>query len=197
MAVVSGRIRFAEASDAAALAAIYAPSVEGSAISFEVAAPTAAEMAGRIASTMTTHPWLVMCGEDQAPLGYVYACPHRARAAYQWSVDVAVYIAAGAQRQGIAQRLYRALFKLLAAQGFVQAYAGIALPNAASVALHERLGFTPVGIYRDVGFKLGQWRSVGWWQLRLQPLPQSPGPPLALPQWLAANPGIAEAILRS
>jgi L-amino acid N-acyltransferase YncA len=170
----STRIRTAHPDDAAALHAIYAPVVQSSAISFELEAPSVAEMGQRISSTLAVLPWLVHLDEAGAVNGYVYASRHRDRAAYQWSVDVSAYVRADARGQGVGKHLYAALFNILKALGYCQAFAGIALPNAASVALHERLGFLPLGVYRQVGFKMGAWHDVGWWQLELQrpPTPQ-------------------------
>jgi phosphinothricin acetyltransferase len=101
---------------------------------------------------------------DGQVIGYAYGSPHRERAAYASSCDVAVYVDPAHARQGLGRALYAALFPLLSARGAHAAFAGIALPNAASVGLHEAMGFTPVGIYREVGWKLGGWRDVGWWQ---------------------------------
>jgi L-amino acid N-acyltransferase YncA len=169
-------IRLATAADAAAVAAIYAPSITDAATSFELVPPTAEEMAGRIAAVAAYAPWLVLeRGGDVA--GYAYASRHRDRAAYQWSVDVSVYVAAGHHRRGVGRTLYTALFALLRLQGFHTAHAGIALPNAASVALHESFGFVPVGVYPSVGFKAGAWRDVGWWRLPLLPCDGPPAPP--------------------
>jgi len=95
--------------------------------------------------------------------GYAYASRHRERRAYQWSVDVSCYVDARFRRRGVGGALYRVLLALLARQGFFNAYAGITLPNAASVALHESAGFRPIGVYRRVGYKLGAWHDVGWW----------------------------------
>ena len=133
-------------------------------------------MHGRIATTLRHLPWLV-CERQGEVLGYVYASPHRARPAYQWSVDVSVYIHPGARRIGIAQALYTSLFQLLVLQGFCNCYAGITLPNPASVGLHESLGFQPVGVYQNVGYKLGAWHDVGWWQRGLKPCPSHPDSP--------------------
>ncbi len=165
--------------DAAACAAIYAPHVEDNPISFEERAPDSAEMATRIHRIQATHPWLVAVRGGEA-LGYAYACPHRQRSAYRWSVDVSVYVAAGKVGEGIGRALYTALFERLRAQRFRMAYAGITLPNPASVALHESLGFQHVGTMREVGWKLGAWRDVGWFQLELSPpLPGRPPEPLS------------------
>ncbi len=171
------RIRQAADGDAAAVAAIYAPYVRDTIISFETAAPTPAEMGGRIAAISTRHPWLV-AEQGGEVLGYAYAGEHRSRAAYRWDVDVAVYLAADAHRRGLGRRLYLALFELLRRQGYINAYAGISLPNAASVGLHEALGFLPVGVYRKVGYKQGAWHDVGWWSLNLQPPPALPAEPV-------------------
>ena len=160
--------------DAAACAAIYAPHVLESPTSFEEAPPDDAEMAGRIARGSSSHPWLVAEGEDGLR-GYAYACRHRERPAYRWSADVSVYVSGAHRRQGVGRRLYESLFERLRRQGFRTACAGITLPNDASVALHEGLGFAPVGVYRQIGWKAGAWRDVGWWQLDLDP--EAPGAP--------------------
>ena len=171
-------IRAATLEDAARVAAIYHPYVADTTISFEVAPPAETEMRDRMQAVLPRLPWLVHEVEGQVA-GYAYASPHRAREAYQWSVDVAVYVNQDFHRRGIGRELYHALFPRLIRQGYVNAYAGITLPNAKSVGLHEALGFVPVGVYRNVGFKLGAWRDVGWWHLQLQPLPSVPAPPLA------------------
>ncbi len=169
--------------DAASCAAIYAPHVEGSPTSFEEQVPDTTEMAARIERVVATHPWLVAEGGGEV-LGYAYACRHRERPAYRWAADVSVYVAAGERRRGLGCSLYEALFERLRRQRFQVACAGITLPNEASVALHERLGFTAVGVSRRIGWKAGAWRDVGWWELELAPAgseppvePLPPGPP--------------------
>ncbi len=154
--------------DAAACAAIYLPHVVESAISFEECAPTTDEVAARIERVSATHPWLV-AERGKELLGYAYACRHRERPAYRWAADVSVYVGEGSRRQGVGRMLYEVLFDRLRYQRFRLACAGITLPNEASVALHERLGFVPVGVFRRVGWKAGAWRDVGWWQLGLCP----------------------------
>ena len=152
--------------DAKACAAIYAPYVRDTAISLEEVAPTPAEMAARIDRTSKTHPWLV--AEDSGEvIGYAYGSQHRERTSYRWATDVAVYVAPQSQRCGAGRTLYETLFGLLAQQGYRIACAGITLPNEASVGLHEACGFKPVGVYRRIGFKLGAWWDVGWWQRAL------------------------------
>jgi phosphinothricin acetyltransferase len=169
-------IRDATESDAAPVAAIYAPYVRDTAISFEVVPPTGDAMGERMRSLTVSYPWLI-CADQTEVRGYAYASRHHERAAYQWSVDVSVYVCADAHRRGIGRALYTALLRLVAAQGLYNAYAGITLPNSASVGLHESLGFQPVGVYRRVGHKLGVWHDVGWWALDLEPRPASPMPP--------------------
>lgn len=161
--------------DAAGCAAIYAPNVEASPTSFEERAPSREEMASRIERISATHPWLVAERHDEL-LGYAYACAHRERPAYRWATEVSVYVAEGQRRQGIGLALYEALFERLRLQRFRVACAGITLPNVASVLLHERLGFSAVGVYRGIGWKAGAWRDVGYWQLDLAP--DSDQPPL-------------------
>jgi L-amino acid N-acyltransferase YncA len=168
------------ARDAEAIANIYAPYVTDSVISFEYEAPTAAEMARRIERLTKTHAWLIAEG-DRGITGYAYGCPHRERAAYQWATEVSVYVDPRHQRRGAGRALYEALCSLLADQGYRIALGGIALPNDASVALHEACGFKPVGVYRGIGFKHGAWWDVGWWQLDLASAaddgrPREPGP---------------------
>eukprot|EP01030_Chromulinospumella_sphaerica_P023844 gene23844-23898_t len=162
-----GSVRIASEADAEAIAAIYAPYVLGTAISFEEEPPTAAEMARRIASTLPTHPFLVF-EEAGAVIGYCYAGAHATRAAYRWSCNVSVYVAPAAHKKGVGRTLYSELFDLLGRQGFHALFAGIALPNAGSVGLHEAMGFTHLGTYHEVGFKNGVWHDVGYWRLGLR-----------------------------
>jgi len=151
------------ARDSAACAAIYAPFVGEGWISFELEPPAADEIARRMTKYAGSHAWLV-AEIDGKVAGYAYGSPHRERAAYASSCDVAVYVDPAHARQGIGRALYAALLPLLAERGYHAAFAGIALPNEASIGLHEAMGFTPVGIYREVGWKQGGWRDVGWWQ---------------------------------
>jgi L-amino acid N-acyltransferase YncA len=173
------RFRFATSSDAPALQAIYAPYCDSSYESFETHAPTVAQMAERISRISAQYPWLV-CDIAGQPAGYVYASPHGERAAYGWSVDVAVYTSPAHRRRGVARGLYSSLFALLRAQGYFKAYAGIVLPNEPSMRLHEAVGFKPVAVFRGIGFKLGQWRDVGWWERGIQPEVADPPPPQAI-----------------
>ena len=160
-------IRLARLDDAAALAAIYRHYVEDTVISFELTAPSETVMRERMSRVMAKLPWLV-CEVDGGVAGYAYASPHRDRDAYQWSVDTSVYLRRGLQRRGLGHALYSELFTLLVQQGYYTAFAGISLPNAASVGLHESFGFEPVGVYRNAGFKFGAWHDVAWWQKPLR-----------------------------
>ncbi len=173
-------IRMAGVGDAAAIAAIYRPYMTEAVTSFEIEAPGVGEMAGRIEAVLALCPWLVALDDAGDPIGYAYASRHAERAAYQWSVDATVYVRDGHHRRGVGRALYEALFPLLRLQRFYVAHAGITLPNAASVGLHESFGFRPVGVYPAVGWKLGAWRDVGWWHLPLQERPATPAPPLPL-----------------
>ena len=172
-------VRLARSGDAAAVAAIYAPSVTGAATSFELTPPSAGEIAERIARVSPHAPWLVM-DRDGELTGFAYAARHRERAAYQWSVDTSVYVRADQRRTGVGRTLYRVLLALLRVQGFYAAHAGITLPNPASVALHEAVGFGRIGVEPCVGFKLGAWHDVGWWQLALRARSGEPQPPLSV-----------------
>ena len=189
------RIRIAGPHDAEAIAGIYAPAVADRATSFELTPPDPEEMRRRIINVLQRFPWLV-CESSDGVLGYVYAAAHRERAAYRWSVDVAAYVSAQAQRRGIARALYTGLFELLSLQGYRNAYAGITLPNPASVAMHQAMGFEGVGIYHQVGYKFGQWHDVAWFQRALAPHVVEPPEPTALPA-LAASAEVAAACARA
>ena len=159
-------IRQAKPTDAAHLLEIYSPVVESTSVSFELVPPTADEFALRIASSIESHDWLVM--EDAGRMaGYAYATPHRAREAYQYSVETSVYIHPDHREKGVGKKLYEALFVSLQSRGFHNAYAGITLPNEASIALHKSFGFESIGVFREIGFKHGGWHNVSWWQRKI------------------------------
>jgi len=164
---VSGAIvRDASEGDAPACAAIYAPYVRETAVSFEVEPPTPVEIAKRIAAATRTHAWIVL--EDGGRVvGYAYGGPHQKRAAYRFSCEVSVYVEQGRRRTGSGRALYEALFERIAARGYRMAVAGMTLPNEASVGLHQAMGFQPVGVYRRIGWKLGAWHDVAWVQRAL------------------------------
>ncbi|HEV2569293.1 GNAT family N-acetyltransferase [Sphingomonas sp.] len=170
------RLRAAAPEDAARIAAIYTPYVTKGAVSFEERAPDAAEMRVRMDRAGGLYPWLV-AEEHGVVLGYAYAGPFRARAAYRFAAETTIYVAEEAQGRGVGRRLYEALLNMLRAQGFRQAIAIIALPNAASLRLHERLGFRRAGINPRVGWKEGRWIDVGIWQLQLNDCDDAPAEP--------------------
>ena len=176
-------VRLATAEDAAPVRAIYAPIVERTPTSFELAVPSNDDITARITDRQPAYPWLV-ADDDRGVIGYAYAGRFAARLAYAWSVETSVYVAETARRQGVGRVLYEALLAILTAQGYRQAMAGIALPNPASVQLHESVGFSAAGVYRSAGWKLGSWHDVGWWQRALAPTdgaPPAPTPFTALP----------------
>ena len=167
-------VRRATTEDAAAALDVYAPYVETTAVSFEETTPSVGEMAQRIASS---HLWLV--AEDATGVvGYAYAAPFHRRAAYRWSVEVSIYLRDAVRGRGIGRRLLATLLDGLRERGFVNAFAGTTLPNPASVGLFESFGFERVAVQRSVGFKLGAWHDVGWWQLQMRE-PSVPPPSLS------------------
>jgi len=178
---MAAMIRLASLDDAGQIADIYSHFVLNTPVSFESEAPDGAETSRRIVAVLEHYPWLV-CDVDGVVAGYAYASQHRVRFHYQWSVDVSVYVHEAFRRRGIGKAIYTALLNVVPMQGFVSAFAGITLPNSASVKLHEAMGFLPVGVYRNVGNKLGKWHDVGWWQLPLAEPPSNPLRPLKLEQ---------------
>jgi phosphinothricin acetyltransferase len=166
-------VRTASLADAAACAAIYAPYVTETAVSFETEPPGASEMADRIAAALDTHAWVTL-EVDGRVCGYAYGGPFRSRKAYQWSCEVSVYVERGRLRTGAGRALYVALFERLGKRGFRTAVAGMTLPNDASIGLHRAMDFHPVGTYRDIGYKFGAWHDVAWWQ---RPLATTREPP--------------------
>ena len=161
------RIRLAKLSDAEVIQNIYKPYVLESPISFEIIPPSSDEMKSRISDTLEKFPWLVY-EHDNVVVGYAYASPYKSRCAYSWSAESTVYIREGYHGKGIGKALYTSLLSQLKNQGVVNVIGGISLPNAASVRLHESLGFTQVATFKDVGFKFKKWWDVGYWQLQFQ-----------------------------
>jgi L-amino acid N-acyltransferase YncA len=164
--VPGATVRDASEDDATACAAIYAPYVRETAVSFEDEPPSPAQMAERIVAATRTHAWLVL-EDDERLVGYAYGGPHQERAAYRFSCEVSVYVEQGRRRAGSGRALYEALFERLAARGYRMAVAGMTLPNEASVSLHRAMGFEPVGVYRRIGWKFGEWHDVAWTQRAL------------------------------
>lgn len=168
-------IRPATPADAEACAKIYEPYVRETVISFETDPPTTAEMARRIDAATRAHAWLVL-ETDGEVTGYAYATEHRTRAAYRWACDVSIYLDRDRRGNGAGKALYAALLPILKERGYRRALAGIALPNEASIGLHRSFGFTDVGVYRRIGWKLDAWHDVAWMQLDLDPEEQPTTP---------------------
>ena len=169
-------VRDATPDDGAACAAIYAPYVTDTAITFEYEAPAADEMAARIASAQRDHAWLVL-EDDGRVVGYAYGGRYKERAAYRWACEVSVYVEPGRRRSGAGRALYEALFARLRDRGYRTAVAGMTLPNPASEGLHRALGFQPVGVHRQIGWKHGRWHDVAWTQKALAPEGDPPAEP--------------------
>ena len=176
MAIV---LRLARETDAEAVLAVYAPYVRDTSISFELEPPAPDDIRQRIRTVLAHAPWL-MCESDGHVIGYAYAGKFHGRAAYQWTVEVTVYVDRDHHRRRIGEGLYSALLDGVRAQGFRTAVGTITLPNPASVGLHERFGFRPAGVVRSVGFKLGRWHDTGWWALALADYAPSPAAPRPL-----------------
>jgi L-amino acid N-acyltransferase YncA len=161
-------LRSVRLEDAEQILAIYKPYVESTPITFEVDVPSAQDMRQRIQDITASYPWIV-AEQNGEILGYAYGNVFRARPAYVWSAESSVYVKSNSQTKGIGTQLYRKLLELLFEQGFFNVIGGITLPNEASVRLHEKMGYRLVGTLPQIGFKLGQWWAVGYWQLELRP----------------------------
>ena len=172
-------IRLATPADAIAIRAIYAPIVTSTPISFELEPPTVEAMVARIANLLPAYPWLVLT-DGGGVAGYAYGRPFQDRPAYRWSVETSIYIKDGRRGSGLGGTLYRSLLDVLARQGYRQALAGVALPNPASVALHQACGFRLTGVQERLGWKLGAWHDVGWFQRELAPGTGAPAAPIAV-----------------
>jgi L-amino acid N-acyltransferase YncA len=172
------QVRVANTSDAEQILEIYSPYVTGSACTFENEVPSVVEFQTRIMKNLEARPWLV-CTLDNAVICYVYASGHRERAAYQWCCESSVYTKNDFQGMGIGRELYKVLFQILKIQGYRNIYAGITLPNEASIKLHEKCGFSHFATYENIGYKLGGWKNVGWWRLSVNHYDRKPSPPLA------------------
>lgn len=181
-------IRIARDEDALAIRAIYAPSVTDGVATFETELPGADTMRERLRARLQHYPWLVW-EEAGEVLAYAYAGRFRERAAYDWIAETSIYVHADACRRGIARRLYGTLLDVMTMQGITQAVGVITLPGAVSVAMHEKMGFTPAGVWRQSGYKLGQWWDVGVWQKSLLPATSPPHPVTPFPM-LAGTPAL-------
>ena len=148
------------------MASIYAPYVRGPGVSFELIPPDTETMAGRIAATLPTHPWLI-AERVGVPVAYAYGGVYGSRPAYGWTVETTIYVADAERGRGVGRVLYPALLAILRAQGFRTALARLALPNPGSEALHRAMGFMPVGLHPDAGYKHGVWHPIAYWHCAL------------------------------
>ncbi len=171
------RVRPVNPSDCRKILAIYTPIVQDTVISFEEEPPKMAEMAHRICTISERYPWFVAESETSAIYGYCYASEHLERPAYRWSVNVSIYVDATQKRAGIGKLLYGTLLNDLRRRGFYNAYAGITMPNEASVGFHQAMGFKKIGTYKGVGYKFGAWHDTSWWGLSLQEKSDHPADP--------------------
>jgi L-amino acid N-acyltransferase YncA len=172
-------VRTATVDDAATCAAIYAPYVRDTTITFETEPPTAAEMAIRMTAALDSYEWLVLEHDGFGVIGYAYARELKSRAAYGWSVETSVYLSLEQRGGGGGRQLYTELLGRLAGRGYRRAFAGVTLPNDASIGFHRALGFADAGVFRRVGWKLSAWRDVAWLQVDLLPAAQEIDPPAA------------------
>jgi L-amino acid N-acyltransferase YncA len=173
-------IRVTTQDDAAAMLEIYSPFILNSGITQETEVPSVEEFQKRISSTLEQRPWLV-CEISGEIAGYAYAAKHRDRRGYQWCVESSVYIGEKFTRYGVGFSLYTALFEILKIQGYVNCYAVITLPNERSTSFHEKFGFRYFTTFKDIGYKLGQWHDVGWWQYDINPHTKDPVDPIKFP----------------
>lgn len=168
-------LRLAQPTDTDALLEIYGPYVRNTSLTFELETPSPAEFARRMDDYLRYAPWLLMECEGRVA-GYAYASRHRERAGYQWSAECSIYLHDDFMGKGLAEPLYKALFEILSIQGFRNVYAVINLPNERSVRFHENMGFLYQFTFERVGYKLGQWKNVGWWMLQVNDYTSEPSP---------------------
>jgi phosphinothricin acetyltransferase len=172
-------IRAVTGADARAVRDIYAPYVE-TPITFETAPPAVADLRERIEGA-ERYPWLV-CETEGEVVGYAAAGRIREQGAYRWAVESSVYVAEGAHGRGVGRALYEALLSVLRLQGYLDVHALVTLPNPASVALHESVGFERVATFASMGYKNGAWHDVSWWRHALRERPGEPEEPLSVPE---------------
>jgi L-amino acid N-acyltransferase YncA len=170
------KIRFISLNDAQATLEIYKPYVLNTYITFEYDVPTLEDWKNKIEKITLKYPWLV-CEHEGEIAGYAYGSMHRDRTAYQWSPESTVYISEKYHRKGIARALYQRLFAIMKLQGYVNVYAGVSMPNVKSEEFHKALGFTELGTFKNIGYKLGAWHDTKWFQLQLSEHGLNPPPP--------------------
>jgi L-amino acid N-acyltransferase YncA len=186
------KLRLIAPDDAVATLKIYKHYVDQTIVSFEYEAPSVTEWAARIKTNSTEYPWVV-CEFENEIIGYAYASKHRYRTAYSWSAESTVYLSEKFHGRGLARILYETLFGLLKIQGYVNVFAGVALPNEKSENLHLALGFSEIGIFKKIGFKLNGWHDTRWFQLQLTEPPERPSMPNKLAE-VAADPAFLQII---
>lgn len=179
------RLRVAAPDDAAAVADVYRPYVEDSAVTFEETPPNDTAVSDRIETKLETHPWFV-AERDGRAVGYAYASPLRDRPAYRWTAELSVYVDRERRGEGAGSALYRALLATLERQGFESAYGVVTLPNPESVGFHESFGFERVGLFPEVGYKLGEWHDVAWYERGLGERSGDPDDPTPFAECRAA-----------
>jgi phosphinothricin acetyltransferase len=172
----------AKSTHCAGMLDIYRPFIESGWTSFETEVPSEVDFLTRVEKTLVQFPWLVATDKQNEVVGYAYGGAHRSRAAYQWNSELSVYVHPEWRKKGVARHLYIVLMHILIEQGYVNFLAGITLPNDASVAFHEKLGFEKIGIYRNIGYKMGQYRDVGWWSLFVGNPNKKPEKPTPFPE---------------
>ncbi len=187
---MSRQIRMIQPADIPAVREIYAPYVAGTTVSFEYQPPTLEEFTARVERTVKQYPWLV-CEADGEIVGYAYAGALGVRKAYQWSVELSIYVRQDQRGQGLGRCLYRTLLGLLTEQGYTGAYGSVTQPNPASDRLHREMGFELVGVWKDAGYKLGTWRDVGWYEKFLRPRVENPPEPVS---WRLLPPELVQEI---
>ncbi len=179
--MISAEIRWVKTTDAREALSVYAPYVQHTAVSFEYEVPTLTAYEENISAITAEYPWLVCCINNQV-IGFAYAGTFRTRPAYKWSVESTIYLEKQWQSLGIGKLLYQTLIHLLKMQGFVNVFAGVAIPNPGSEQLHLSVGFREAGIFNHIGYKNGSWHTTKWYQLLLQPLTANPSLPLPVKQ---------------
>lgn len=170
-------IRIATPQDASSILDIYQPYIEDTSFTFETEVPSVSDFQKRIEDYLLQWPWVV-CEENGRIAGYAYGAKHRERKGYQWCVESSIYIHDDYLKRGVGKALYESLLKILEKQGYRNVYAVINLPNERSVQFHEKCGFSFFALYPNVGYKLGQWKNVGWWQINLNEYNLEPEPPI-------------------
>ena len=159
-------IRLINTGDIAGALAVYTPFVLNTAITFEYYVPTLDEFTTKVETITNGYPWLVYLHNGKVK-GYAYGSIHRSKTAYQWSPESTIYLSSEAQGNGIGRILYETLFSLMRLQGYINVFAGVSLPNEQSESFQKSLGFEEIGVFKNIGYKLGKWHDTRWFQLHL------------------------------